>query len=141
MRIDSEIDILGLDLDNTLTFRTRGLKLPWWCFGLLIPFLTLLPPNRLILNMLREFRKSGGKVIIISSRPRFFIKFSELWLRYYKVPYHKIRCVGFMHRNQRKLQAIRRENIKCFIDDDYTTRDFLKENEPSIEILSPSIMV
>ncbi|XOB40951.1 MAG: hypothetical protein ACKKMW_02690 [Candidatus Nealsonbacteria bacterium] len=140
MKISTKIDVLGLDLDNTLTFRIRG-KLPWWCFTPLMPFLMLLPPNRLILNMLREFRESGGEIVIISSRPRFFIKFSELWLRHYKVPYCKIRCVGFIHRSQKKLQVIRKENIKCFIDDDCTVRNFLKKNEPLIKILDPFIMV
>lgn len=141
MRINWEIDILGLDLDNTLTFRIRGLKLPWWCFAPLIPFSMLLPPNRLMLNTLREFRKSGGKIVIVSSRPKFFIKFSKIWLNYYKVPYYKIRCVGFIHRSQKKLKVIRKEKIECFIDDDCTVRNFLKKNEPFIKILDPLIMV
>ncbi len=139
MRINSKVGILGLDLDNTVTFRIK--LLPWWCSGFLSPFLTILPPNKPILKMIREFKKSGGKIIIISSRHRFFTKLSKLWLRRYKVPYDKIRCVGFIDRSRRKLQVIQTEKINCFIDDDKVTRNFLKENEPSIEILNPFIMV
>ena len=137
MRISSEIDVLGLDLDNTLTFRIR--RLPWWGLGFLAPLLIMLPPNKPMLDIIRKFRKSGGKIIIISSRPRCFMKFSKLWLRKYKVPYNKIRCVGFINRSLRKLQVIQAEKVKCFIDDDYGIRNFLKENEPLIKILSPLV--
>lgn len=139
MRINSEIDILGLDLDNTLTFRIK--LLPWWCSGILSPFLTVLPPNKPILEMIREFKKSGGKIVVISSRPKFLLKLSILWLKHYKVPYHKIKCVGFIDRSRKKLEVIRTEKINYFIDDDCTVRNFLKENEPSIEILDPFVMV
>jgi len=134
VRISSKVGVLGIDLDNTLTFRVHNLR-PWWCFVLLLPLLMVLPPNKPMINVLREFRKSGGKIVIVSSRPRFFIKLSKLWLDHYKVPYHKIRCVGFIYRNQRKLQAIREESIKCFIDDDPTMITFVKKNESSVKAL------
>ncbi len=137
MRITSKIDVLGLDLDNTLTFRMR--PLPWWCSAFLVPFFMILPPNKSMLNMIRKFKSSGGKIIIISARPSFFTKISKLWLKRYNVPYHKIKCVGFIDRNRQKLQVIRTENVDCFIDDDWVVRQFVGENEPFVKILSPSV--
>ena len=132
MRITSKIEVLGLDLDNTLTFRT---KLPWWCSALLMPFFMILPPNKPMLDVIEKVRKAGGKVIIISARPRFSTRLSKLWLRHYKVPYNKIKCVGFIHRKIHKLEVIRTESIDCFIDDDREMRRFVEESEPLIKIL------
>lgn len=122
--------IVGVDCDGTLTritFFNPSVKLPWWLFLFLI-FLVFIPPKKEVVERLRKVEKDGGRIIIVSARPKQLTGLSRVCLRIYKVPYAKVFCVGFgKDTKNRKLDVIKKESINAFFDDDGKLVVFLTE--------------
>jgi len=120
---------IGIDLDGIITpvgFINPDLKLPSWLYALLIPVVLMVTPNKK-----EELKKIAlnNEIIIISARPQGIKNLTEKWLRFHKIPFDKIYCVGFgKGTKQRKLKIIKQENIELFIDNDERTTNFLNGN-------------
>ena len=125
---------IGIDFDGTLTLFSN-LKLPWWVFGPLFPLTFISPPNKKIIEILRKLKKAGHEIVIISSRPKFFTRLSEMWLKFHNIPYSRLICAGFIEGRRRKLEIIKKEKIRLLIDDDKGIANFLRQD--SISVLYP----
>jgi len=123
---------IGVDLDGTISkakLYNPSLRLPWWLFILLIPFILLIRPNREAVKKIREMRDWGHEIIIVSARPPWTTNLTMRWLSLHRVPFDKIFCVGFgKGTKDRKLEVIKREKIKYFFDDNKKISDFLNHN-------------
>jgi len=122
---------IGIDLDgaiNPIKLINPSLKLPQFLYILVAPFGMILPPSEKTAKMLKKLALKN-QIIIISARPPWFKAITEKWLRFYSIPFDKVYCVGFgKGTKKRKLQIIKKENIKIFIDDDKKILDLLNKN-------------
>lgn len=123
--------IIGLDLDGIITkagLWNPSFRLPWWLFILLVPLVFLLKPNKKIVEELKSFKMEGWIIVIISARPKQVKCLTEKYLRFHKVPFSKVVCVGFgKGTRERKLRAIKREKVVFFVDDNDRIISFLRE--------------
>lgn len=125
--------IIGMDLDGTITpygFCNPGvMKLPWWLFFFLIPFVLLFRPRKSVIAKMHSVKESGCRLIIITSRPKQFFGFTKRLLDIYDVPFDDLFCVGFgKGSNKRKLEVIRREKAEAFVDSNKGVIKFMKEH-------------
>ena len=118
---------IGVDLDGTLTsvgLYNTDTKLPWWCALWLI----FVWPNKIMIKILQRLKKRGDEIIIISARPKQLENLTQYWCKKHKIPIDRIICIGTGEKvEERKLEIIRKENIKMFIDDDSKIVSYLKE--------------
>ena len=124
---------IGIDLDGTITpygFCNPGvMKLPWWLFFFLIPFVLLFRPRKSVIEKMRLARARGCRLLIITSRPNQFFWFTERLLLFYHVPFDDLFCVGFgKGSNERKLEVILREKAEAFVDSNKGVLKFMKEH-------------
>jgi uncharacterized HAD superfamily protein len=123
---------VGVDLDGTITRKTflnPQIWLPQLLFFVLIPHFLTVTPNETIVNMLKGMTDNRTKVVIVSARPPWAAKMTRWWLKKHQVPFSKLICVGFGKGTaQRKLEVIRKKNLKLFFDDEKRTVDFLTHN-------------
>jgi len=128
-----EVKVLRMfDLDGVLTRNGRynpNKKLPWGLFlGLIFA-----KPNKKIVSFLKNLDERD--IIIVSARPVQLKRLTELWLRFHKIPCHKLFCVGLGRgAEERKLRVIERvikqmkmkiEEVEV-IDDDLKTVELLR---------------
>jgi len=127
---------IGADLDGVITkaaLYNPSIRLPWWLFYLLVPLVSLLRPNKLMVEKLQTIKEQGCKIIIITARPIQLEKRTKEWLVSYHVPFDKLFCVGFgKGTKERKLKVIKDEDITTFIDDNRRHRDFLEKNSINV---------
>lgn len=126
----------GVDVDGQLTrigFINPSVRLPQWLYIFLVPIMLLmLPTNR---EELRKINDQGHEIIIISARPKWCEKLTRMWLKYHRISFTKIHCVGFgKGTNQRKLQIIEKERVEIFVDNDRKITRFLQKH--SITVVS-----
>lgn len=126
----------AVDLDGTVTsvgFINPSVRLPQWLYILLVPIILLMfPTNR---EALRKLKARGHEIIIISARPRWCQNLTRIWLKYHRIQFAKLYCVGFgKGTKQRKLQIIEREEIEIFVDNDRKITKFLRKH--SIMVIS-----
>ena len=124
---------IGIDLDGTITpygFCNPGvMKLPWWLFFFLVPFVLLFRPKKSVIEKMRLARERGCRILIITSRPNQFFRFTEKLLLFYRVPFDDLFCVGFgKGSNERKLEVILREKAEAFVDSNRGVLKFMKEH-------------
>ena len=82
-----------------------------------------------MVQKLQEFAEAGYKIVIISARPAWAHKITEVWLSMHKIPFTKIFCVGFgKGTKQRKLNIIEKEGIDQFFDDNERLVNFLTQH-------------
>lgn len=111
-----------------------SVKLPQWLYIFLIPIFLLTTINRQ--KLLKEIA-ANHQIIIVSARPAWCQKLTKKWLRYHKVQFDKLYCIGFgKGTKKRKLKIIEEENIKVFVDDNKRIREFLNQNGNSLKVLS-----
>jgi uncharacterized HAD superfamily protein len=126
---------IGIDLDGVITpigLINPSLKLPHWLYILLVPIILFMVPTKK--EELRKIAKNH-EVVIVSARPKWSQKLTEGWLRYHRIPFKKLYCLGFgKGTKERKLKLIREEKIQIFVEDDRKILKFLKQN--SINALS-----
>jgi uncharacterized HAD superfamily protein len=126
---------IGIDLDGVITpigLINPSLNLPRWLYIFVVPIILLMIPDKK-----EELKRiaTNHEIIIISARPKWSQKLTEKWLRYHKIPFDKIYCVGFgKGTKQRKLKIIEKEGIKFFVDNDSRITKFLNGN--SIKVIS-----
>jgi len=124
--------IIGIDLDGTISrvgFYNPSIRLPHWWFVFLVPLILFLSPKKNIVNKLKGVKEKGDNIIIISARPAWSEDLTKIWLRFHKVPFDKIYCVGFgKGTKQRKLAVIREEKIEQFFDDNKYLVEFLSHS-------------
>jgi len=116
---------IGFDLDGVLTRSRRynpDIKIPWWLFLGLI----FVKPNKKIVSFLKNLDERD--IIIVSARPGRLKSLTRLWLRFYKIPFHNLFCVGLgKDARERKLKVIKQMKVKKFFDDDPKTVNFLRK--------------
>ena len=124
--------IVGVDLDGTISkagLYNPSLRLPCWLFIFLVPIIILIKPNEKMVQKLQEFAEAGYKIVIISARPAWAHKITEVWLSMHKIPFTKIFCVDFgKGTKQRKLNIIEKEGIDQFFDDNERLVNFLTQH-------------
>jgi len=119
---------IGVDLDGVFILPRVGwfntdLKLPWWIFLGLI----FVRPNRKAVEILKKLDERD--IIFVSARPKELENWTIRSLRFYKVPFSHLFCVGLGKGvAQRKLEVIRRMGIEKFIDNDEEVVNFLRNN-------------
>ena len=123
---------IGVDLDGTISrlgLYNPSLRLPGWLFFLLFPLVVLISPNKKRIEKLRELKNKGDEIIVISARPAGVAGLTESWLKFHKVPFDKLFCVGFgKGTKQRKLEVIKKEGVGWFFDDDKRLVEFFNQN-------------
>ena len=111
---------MGIDLDGTLSITALynpNLKLPSWLFVFLVPIVILSPPNKKIVEEIRQFKDKGGEIIIITARPAWATKITKSWLQRHDIPFSELYCVGFGEETAlRKIKVIKEKNIDQFFD-------------------------
>ena len=124
--------IIGIDLDGTISwagFYNPSLKLPWWLFIFFIPLILLIGPKEEAVKKIREMKRLGHKIIIVSARPPWATALTRRSLICRRVPFDKVLCVGFgKGTKDRKLKAIREEKIEHFFDNDKKLLAFFNHN-------------
>lgn len=124
--------VIGIDLDGTITkigFYNPNIKLPWWLFYPLVPFVLSLKPDELVVKKLRTLRDKGYEIIIVTARPTQLTQKTKQWLISHHIPFDNLFCIGFgKGTKERKLKIINSKNISVFVDDDRNFRNFLKNN-------------
>jgi len=121
---------IGIDLDGVITsigLINPSVKLPRWLYVFLLPVVLMVQPHQK-----EEIKRISlsNEIIIVSARPRWIQNLTEKWLRFHKIPFDKIYCVGFgKGTKQRKLQIIEKEGIELFIDNDKRMIKFLNGND------------
>ena len=76
-----------------------------------------------------EILRKERDIIIVSARPKQLEGLTRRWLRYHKIPFSNLFCVGLEKGvSQRKLEVINQMGIKRFIDSDEKIVNFLREN-------------
>jgi len=122
--------VIGCDIGGVLTsvsVRT-DFKLPWWLFFGLI----FVRPNKKVVEILRKERD----IIIVSAMPQKLEGLTKKWLRFYKIPFRSLFCVGNEKGvGQRKLEIINRMGIEKFIDNDKGIVDFLLQNSVNAHLV------
>ena len=126
-----EVKVRVFDFDGVLTRSPRHnpeIKLPWWVFLGLI----FVKPNIKIISFLKDLDERN--IVIVSARPWQLKRLTELWLRFHKIPYHNLFCIGLgKDAKKRKLRVIERVikqmkmKVEEVIDDDQPTVEYLKE--------------
>jgi len=123
---------VGVDLDGTISkagLYNPSLKLPCWLFVFLVPIIVLTKPDKRAVRRLKEFEEADCKIVIISARPPWAYKITEMWFSAHKIPFTKIFCVGFgKGTKQRKIDIIEKEGIDHFFDDDKRMANFLNQH-------------
>ncbi|MDD5145871.1 MAG: hypothetical protein PHF44_03455 [Candidatus Pacebacteria bacterium] len=106
-----------------------NIKIPQWLFIFIIPIIILQIPDRKFVEFLRKRRIQGDTIIIISARPKFCFKLTRLLLRFRRVEFDELYCVGFgKGTKERKLKTCRDNSVVLYFDDDRRVVDFLNEN-------------
>jgi hypothetical protein len=120
---------IGIDLDGVITpigLINPSLKLPRWLYIFLVPIILLMVPDKK--EELKKIAKNH-EIIIISARPEWSQNLTEKWLRYHKISFKKLYCIGFgKGTKERKLKLIKKEKIQIFVDDDRKIINFLNGN-------------
>jgi hypothetical protein len=120
---------IGTDLDGallTFKFLNPSVKLPQWLYLPLAIFALLCPPNFVIKRIL-QFAAKNNEIIIISARPKWFAPLTISWLKFHRIPFNKLYCVGFgKGTKERKLEIIRKEGSAL-------ARELKKENLKLLE--------
>ena len=99
---------IGVDVDGTLTFPS----LPKILSTILSVVSFFLPPaNKELISYLKWVEKRGGKIIVISSRPKLLRRITIWWLKKYKIPHDEVFCEG-----RKKIERISTENLNIFFD-------------------------
>jgi hypothetical protein len=128
---------IGTDLDGvllTFKFLNPSIKLPQWLYLPLAIFALLCPPNFVIKRIL-QFVAKNNEIIVISARPKWFAPLTITWLKFHRIPFNKLYCIGFgKGTKERKLEVIKKEGINIYIEDDKRIIRFL--NRHSIKILA-----
>jgi hypothetical protein len=128
---------IGTDLDGvllTFKFLNPSVKLPQWLYLPLAIFALLCPPNFVIKRIL-QFAAKNNEIIIISARPKWFAPLTASWLKFHRIPFNKLYCVGFgKGTKERKLEIIRKEGIDIYFEDDKRIVQFFKKH--AIKVLS-----
>jgi hypothetical protein len=128
---------IGTDLDGvllTFKFLNPSVKLPQW-FYLPLAFLSLLFPPNFTKRRILQLLSKNNEIIIVSARPKWFEFPTKFWLKFYRIPFNKIYCVGFgKGTKERKLEIIKKEGINIYIEDDKRIIRFL--NSHSIKVLT-----
>jgi uncharacterized HAD superfamily protein len=124
--------IIGVDLDGTVSrigFWNPSLKLPWWLFVFLLPITMLMKPDKGAARKIKEMKSQGHKIMIVSARPPWMTALTSWWLRFHRVPFDEVFCVGFgKGTGKRKLEVIKKEGIEYFFDDSKRMVGFLNHN-------------
>jgi len=126
--------VIGVDVDGVITPArlwnpSLRLPLPWWFFIILIPLVFISKPKKKIVEELRNAQKEGWAIIVISARPKQVEGLTKIYLRFYKIPFAKVTCVGFgKGTGKRKFEAAKRENVVIFVDDSGNIVSFFLEN-------------
>jgi len=121
---------VGSDLDGVLTSVSVRInfELPWWLF----PGLIFVRPNKKVVEILSKERD----IVIVSARPQKLEGLTKKWLRFHRIPFHSLFCVGNGKGvGQRKLEIINRMGIEKFIDDDKGIVDFLLRNSVNAHLV------
>ena len=123
---------IGIDLDGTITrvgLYNPNIRLPWWLFCLLVPFLLLLKPDKMVIEKLQTLKDKGCEIVIVTARPIQLARITKQWLLSHYVPFDQLFCVGFgKGTEERKLKIINDKKIEIFIDNDQSCIEFLKNN-------------
>ena len=114
--------VIGFDIDGTITKFPRLKARFWWyeklpwCFYL---GLFLVPPEKKIVEFIKEKKSKGDTIIFISARPEKLRKTTELYFQKYRIPYDKIFLVGLEKGvEKRKKEIIQKEKVEIYIDHD-----------------------
>ena len=123
---------IGIDLDGTITpygFCNPNIRLPWWLFCFLVPFVALSKPKKSVVEKMRLMQYQGYRFLIVTSRPNQFSWFTRRLLAFHHVPFDTLFCVGFgKGSNERKLKVIQREKLEIFVDSNKQIVEFMKRN-------------
>jgi len=127
---------IGIDLDGIITpigFVNPSIKLPQILYIFLLPLALFMLPSQDTKNKLKKLSQDH-EIIIISARPSWTKLITQQWLKFHKIPFSKLYCLGFGKGTKiRKLKVIKNEKIELFFEDNKRIREFLEKN--SIKIL------
>jgi len=71
----------------------------------------------------------GHEIIIISARSNYVFNLTKKWLEKNNVPFEKLICVGIgKGTKERKLEAIQKEKVVLFFDDNKSIVSYLRKN-------------
>ncbi len=123
--------IIGFDIDGTLTFWEGGS----WIIKI-IPnfFLNLLIfsfPRKKIIRKLKNLKKEGKTIMLISNRPESLRTVTNLWLWCWGVPYDELNLLGYSRFSNRliaKSECIKEKEIEIFYDNSQKIIKYLKTN-------------
>jgi len=114
--------IIGVDADGIITpagLWNPSIRLHWLLFLPLVPFVFSLKPDKKIVEELRNIKKEGGVIVIISARPRQVRWLTEKHFLLHGVPFKKVICVDpGKGTKERKLEAAKKENVAILVDND-----------------------
>lgn len=123
---------IGIDLDGTISkvrLYNPSFQLPLWLFILLVPLIVFIRPDKEAVKKIKKMKGEGYRIIVVSARPPWATNLTMRWLSLHCVPFDKIFCVGFGKGTKyRKLEVIKKENIRYFFDDNKKIVEFLKQN-------------
>jgi uncharacterized HAD superfamily protein len=124
--------VIGVDLDGVITplgLWNPSIRLHWSFFLILVPLVFFLKPSKTTVEELRNIQKEGLTIIIVSARPRQVKSLTEMYLRFHKVPFEKVVCIGpGKGTKERKLETAKNENVVIFVDDNGRIVSFFLEN-------------
>ena len=132
--------IVIVDIDNTLSLSDDRFALATKADGkidwdLVHSFDNIIKdrPNYPMIDLVRRYKKDGVKIIIITGRPEFARKGTELWLSNYNIPYDELymrsRKDHFMKASVLKRKIYNefiKEKVFCAFDDDDSVIDMWK---------------
>ena len=124
--------IIGFDCDGFISKKrlfNPSLPLPQCMCILLAPIFLLVKPNLSVISILKSIKLMGHEIIIISARSNYVFNLTKKWLERNNVPFKKLICVGIgKGTKERKLEAIQREKVVFFFDDNERVVAYLRKN-------------
>ena len=124
--------IIGFDCDGFISKKrlfNPSLPLPQCMCILLAPIFLLVKPNLSVISILKSIKLMGHEIIIISARSNYVFNLTKKWLERNNVPFKKLICVGIGRgTKERKLEAIQREKVVFFFDDNERVVAYLRKN-------------
>ena len=65
-------------------------------------------PNLTVINKIREFKKDGDNIYLVTARDPYLYEGTKQWLKEHDLPHDKLFCVG---KNQTKLDWAKKQSI------------------------------
>ena len=120
--------VIAVDLDGFLTTHgpTGRLRLPDFLYFLFL-FIFRPNPNEDNLIKVKELKRAGYKIVILSARPEMTRELTEKWLKRHDLNVDEIILVGPGNVQRKKFSVLNEREIDYYFGDSGITISYLKE--------------